>query len=93
MCIRDSFHVVCRIENVYFSSGQYSRRFLKGEGCREEAATYCLSLIHIFYDGRAFRKEPDDSDILVCKECGSRQLEIQVWINALSLIHISHNTP
>lgn len=28
------------------------------------------------YDGRAFRKEPDDSDILVCKECGSRQLEI-----------------
>ncbi len=31
-------HVVCRIENVYFSSGQYSRRFLKGEGCREEAA-------------------------------------------------------
>ena len=34
------------------------------------------------YDGRAFRKEPDDSDILVCKECGSRQLEIQVWINA-----------
>ncbi len=34
------------------------------------------------YDGRAFRKEPDDSDILVCKECGSRQLEIQAWINA-----------
>lgn len=29
------------------------------------------------YDGRAFRKEPDDSDILVCKECGSRQLEIK----------------
>ena len=26
----DCFHVVCRIENVYFSSGQYSRRFLKG---------------------------------------------------------------
>ena len=24
----DCFHVVCRIENVYFSSGQYSRRFL-----------------------------------------------------------------
>ncbi len=34
------------------------------------------------YDGRAFRKEPDDSDILVCKECGSQQLEIQVWVNA-----------
>ena len=29
----DCFHVVCRIENVYFSSGQYSRRFLKGEYC------------------------------------------------------------
>ena len=27
----DCFHVVCRIENVYFSSGQYSRRFLNGE--------------------------------------------------------------
>ena len=25
----DCFHVVCRIENVYFSSGQYSRRFLR----------------------------------------------------------------
>ena len=41
----DCFHVVCRIENVYFSSGQYSRRFLKGEGCREEAATYCRNWI------------------------------------------------
>ena len=41
----DCFHVVCRIENVYFSSGQYSRRFLKGEDCREEAATYCRNRI------------------------------------------------
>ena len=41
----DCFHVVCRIENVYFSSGQYSRRFLKGEDCREEAATYCRNWI------------------------------------------------
>ena len=41
----DCFHVVCRIENVYFSSGQYSRRFLKGEGRREEAAAYCRSWI------------------------------------------------
>ncbi len=31
----DCFHVICRIENVYFSSGQYSRRFLKGEDCGE----------------------------------------------------------
>ena len=42
------------------------------------------------YDGRAFRKEPDDSDILVCKECGSRQLEIQVWINANTDERISY---
>ena len=41
----DCFHVVCRIENVYFSSGQYSRRFLKGEGRREEAAAYCRNWI------------------------------------------------
>ena len=32
----DCFHVVCRIENVYFSSGQYSRRFLNGENRRDE---------------------------------------------------------
>ena len=42
------------------------------------------------YDGRAFRKEPDDSDILVCKECGSQQLEIQVWVNANTNEHISY---
>ena len=41
----DCFHVVCRIENVYFSSGQYSRRFLKGEDRREKAATYCRNWI------------------------------------------------
>ena len=41
----DCFHVVCRIENVYFSSGQYSRRFLKGEDCREGAATYSRNWI------------------------------------------------
>ena len=34
------------------------------------------------YDSRAFRKEPEDSEILVYKECGSRQLEVQAWINA-----------
>lgn len=41
-------------------------------------------------------KEPDDSDILVCKECGSRQLEIQAWINAntderISYVHDDNN--
>ena len=41
----DCFHVVCRIENVYFSSGQYSRRFLNGENRREEAAAYCRNWI------------------------------------------------
>ena len=44
----------------------------------------------VLYDGRAFRKEPDDSDILVCKECGSQQLEIQVWVNANTNEHISY---
>ncbi len=34
------------------------------------------------YDGKAFRKEPDDSKVLVCEECGSRQVEIQAWIDA-----------
>ena len=37
----DCFHVVCKIENVCFSCGQYSRRFLNGENRREEAAAYC----------------------------------------------------
>ena len=41
----DCFHVVCRIENVYFSCGQYSRRFLNGENRREEAAAYCRNWI------------------------------------------------
>ena len=44
----------------------------------------------MLYDGRAFRKEPDDSDILVCKECGSQQLEIQVWVNANTGERISY---
>ena len=30
----DCFHVVCKIENVYFSCGQYSRRILGKEGHR-----------------------------------------------------------
>lgn len=41
----DCFHVVCRIENVYFSSGQYSRRFLNGENRRDETAAYCRNWI------------------------------------------------
>ena len=34
------------------------------------------------YDGKAFRKISNDSKVLVCTECGSRQVEIQVWIDA-----------
>ncbi len=33
------------------------------------------------YDGKARRKQPNDSEILVCEECGSQQLEVQVWVN------------
>ncbi len=34
------------------------------------------------YDGKARRKQPEDSEILVCEECGSLQIEIQAWVNA-----------
>lgn len=34
------------------------------------------------YDGKARRKQPEDSEILVCEECGSLQIEIQVWVDA-----------
>ena len=35
-----------------------------------------------FYDGKAFRKRSDDSEVYVCCECGSQQIEIQVWADA-----------
>ena len=41
----DYFHVVCKINNVYFSRGQYSRRDLDREGSREEAAANCRNWI------------------------------------------------
>lgn len=41
----DYFHVVCKINNVYFSCGQYSRRILDEDGHREEAAAYCRNWI------------------------------------------------
>ncbi|MBT1308511.1 hypothetical protein JQN09_14980 [Phocaeicola dorei] len=34
------------------------------------------------YDGKAHRKQPDDSEVYVCCECGSQQVEIQVWADA-----------
>ncbi len=33
------------------------------------------------YDGRAFRKEPDDEDVYVCEECGSRKFEVMAWVD------------
>ena len=34
------------------------------------------------YDGKATREEPHDDDVYVCDACGSRKIEIQVWVNA-----------
>ena len=34
------------------------------------------------YDGKAFRKQPEDGEILVCTSCGSMKIEIQAWIDA-----------
>ncbi len=52
----DCFHVVCRIENVYFSSGQYSRRFLKGEGRRRKPPPIAGTGLRIRF--RARKEEP-----------------------------------
>lgn len=41
----DCFHVICKIDDVHFSCGQYSRRTLDKEGHREEAADYCRNWI------------------------------------------------
>lgn len=41
----DCFHAIRRAEDIYFSSGQYSHRFLKGEGYRKEVATCCRDWI------------------------------------------------
>ena len=41
----DYFHVVCKINNVYFSCGQSSRRDLDKEKSREEAAANCRNWI------------------------------------------------
>lgn len=34
------------------------------------------------YDGNAVREELHDEDIYVCDTCGSRQIEIQAWVDA-----------
>ena len=37
------YHVVCKIGNVYFSCGQYSRRFLNKEKHRKDSINLYLS--------------------------------------------------
>ena len=44
----DIFHVVCKIENVFFSCGQHSRRFLDKEERKETTAAYCKNWITPF---------------------------------------------
>ena len=34
------------------------------------------------YDGKATRQEKENSEILVCVECGSPQVEVKAWVNA-----------
>lgn len=41
----DYFHVVCKVENVYFSCGQYSREMLGREEQKERLVKYCKNWI------------------------------------------------
>lgn len=41
------------------------------------------------YDGRAFRKKPDDEGVYVCEECGSTKVEITAWVDANTSEYIS----
>ena len=41
------------------------------------------------YDGKATREEAHDDDILVCDSCGSRQIEIQAWVDANNAEYLS----
>ena len=41
------------------------------------------------YDGKATREEPHDDDILICDSCGSRQIDIQAWVDANSSEYLS----
>ena len=43
----------------------------------------------VLYDGKAIREEPHDDDILVCDSCGSRQIEIQAWVDANNVEYLS----
>ena len=44
---------------------------------REKLVERAVSL----YDGKARRKHPDDSEIKVCNDCGSTEIEIQAWVD------------
>ncbi len=41
------------------------------------------------YDGKSQRKNPDDSKILVCEECGSTNVEITAWVDANTNEYVS----
>ena len=41
------------------------------------------------YDGKATREEPHDDDIYVCDACGSKQIEIQAWVDANNSEYLS----
>lgn len=41
----DYFHVVCKVENVYFSCGQYSREMLGKEEYKEKIVGYCKNWV------------------------------------------------
>lgn len=41
----DYFHVVCKVENIYFSCGQYSREMLGREEQKEKLVGYCKNWI------------------------------------------------
>ena len=41
----DYFHVVCKVEDIYFSCGQYSREMLGREGQKDKIVGYCKNWI------------------------------------------------
>lgn len=41
------------------------------------------------YDGRSFRKEPDDEDVYVCEDCGSTNVECTAWVDANTNEYVS----
>lgn len=52
----DYFHVVCKVENVYFSCGKYSREMLGREEQKERLVKYCKTGSRIRF--RMRKREP-----------------------------------